>query len=107
MTLEAALIRPSLFKPVVDALIARLQQRKRREQRRGAEAAMREAIRELLLPQPDERRVEARLALARAGGASARDLHLAEAMLVRHRETHAQTRGRSHRSRRRKPAAQA
>jgi hypothetical protein len=107
MTLEAALLRPSLFKPVVDALLARLQQRKRREQRRGAEAAMREVIRELLLPQPDERRVEARLALARASGFAAHELRLAEAMLARHRETRDATRGKSHRSRRRKPPAQA
>ena len=107
MTLEAALLRPSLFKPVVDALLARLQQRRRREQRRGAEAAMRDAIRELLLPQPDERRVEARLALARTGGVPARDVLLAETMLARHRETRDATRGKSHRSRRRKPATQA
>lgn len=106
MTLEAALLRPSLFKPVVDALLARLHQRRRLAQRRGAEAAMRDAIRELL-PQPDERRVEARLAQARAGGVSARDVRLAEAMLARHQETRDATRGKSHRSRRRKAVAQA
>jgi len=104
MTLEAALLRPSLFrpvfKPVFDALLARLQQRRRREQRRGGEVAMRDAIRELLLPQPDERRIEARLALARASGVSAHDIRLAEAMLARHRETREATRGKTHRSRR-------
>ncbi|MBL8261645.1 MAG: hypothetical protein JNM58_04400 [Xanthomonadaceae bacterium] len=107
MTLEAALLRPSLFKPVVDALLARLHQRRRRAQRRGAEAAMRDAIRELLLPHPDERRVEARLAQARAGGVPAHDILLAEAMLARHRETREATRGKTHRSRRRRPAGQA
>lgn len=107
MTLEAALLRPSLFKPVVDALLARLHQRRRLAQRRGAEAAMRDAIRELLLPLPDEHRIETRLAQARAGGIPARDVLLAETMLARHRETRDATRGKTHRSRRRKPAMHA
>lgn len=107
MTLEAALFRPSLFKPVVDVVLARIQKRRRLEMRRSADAAMRDAIRELLLPQPDERRVEARLAQARAGGVSVRDVHLAEAMLARHQETRDATRGKSHRSRRRTAVAQA
>lgn len=92
MTIEAALLRPSLLKPVVDALLARLQQRRRRTQRLNAELALRDAIRELLRIQPDERRVEARLASARAGGASVADIRLVETMLARHRETHPLTR---------------
>lgn len=99
MTLEAALLRPSLFKPVVDALLSRLQQRRRRAQRQNAELALRDAIRELLRVHPDERRVEARIALARAGGVSAADLRLTETMLARHRETRELTRGKSHRRR--------
>lgn len=100
MTLEAALLRPSLLKPVVDALLARVQQRRRRAQRHDAEVALRDAIRELLQTHPDERRVEARIARARAGGAPAADTRLAETMLARHRETRPLTRGKSHRSRR-------
>lgn len=103
--LEAALLpstalRTTLLKPVVAALFARLHQRRRCRMRRSAEQAMREAIRELLLFQPDERRVESRLAQARTSGVPASDIRLAETMLARHRETHARTRGMIHRSRR-------
>ncbi len=98
--LEAALLRPSLIRPVVDLLLSRLDRRRRRRLRRSADAALREAIRELLLPQPDERRVEARIAQARAAGAQPRDTALAETMLTRHRETRLETVGKIHRSRR-------
>jgi len=98
--LEAALLRPSLFRPVVDLLLARLDRRRRRRLRGFADAALREAIRELLLAQPDERRVESKIAQARAAGALARETALAEAMLARHRETRACTAGKLHRSRR-------
>ncbi len=100
MSFEAALLRPALLRPVVDVLLSPLRRRKRRRQRLHAEAALREAIRELLLTCPDERRVEARIARARALGAPTRETALAEAMLARHRDTRAHTRGRSHRSRR-------
>lgn len=110
MTLEAALLRPGLLRPalrpVVDAILARVHRRRRLARQQSGETALREAIRELLLPHPDERRVEARLELARACGARARDTALAEAMLARHRETREATRGKLHRSRRpaRRPA---
>jgi len=103
--LEAALLRPSLFKPVVDVVFARFQRRRKRRMRHRGEAALREAIRELLLAQPDERRVESKIALARALGAHARDTALAEAMLTRHRETRGMTRDKLHRSRRRRQIA--
>jgi hypothetical protein len=108
--LEAALfpsaaLRTTLLKPVVDAVRSRLQQRHRLRQRHSGEAALREAIRELLLPHPDERRVEARIALARASGAQPRDTALAEAMLERHRATRPMTTGKTHRSRRQRQAA--
>lgn len=99
MTLEAALLRPAL-RPVIDAVLARLHRRRRLARQQNGETALREAIRELLLPHPDERRVEARLELARTCGARARDTALAEAMLARHRETRDATRGKLHRSRR-------
>lgn len=104
MTLEAALFRPAL-KPVVDALLLRFRQRRQRQLRRGGEAALQEAIRELLLPHPDERRVEAKLAQARSAGALARDMTLAETMLARHRETRMHTMGKTHRSLRHRQAA--
>jgi hypothetical protein len=103
--LETALLRPSLLRPVLNLLLARLDGRRRRRLRRSADAALREAIRELLLAQPDERRVEAKIALARAAGAAARETALAEAMLQRHRETRARTAGKLHRSRRLRQAA--
>jgi hypothetical protein len=103
--IEAALLRPSLLRPVVDLLLSRLDRRRRRRLRRCADAALRDAIRELLLAQPDERRVEARIAQARAAGAVARETALAEAMLARHRETRACTAGKLHRSRRLSRAA--
>lgn len=103
--LETALLRPSLLRPVLNLLLARLDGRRRRRLRRSADAALREAIRELLLAQPDERRVEAKIAQARAAGGPARDTALAEAMLARHRETRACTAGKLHRSRRRPRAA--
>jgi hypothetical protein len=98
--LEATLLRPSLIRPVVDLLLNRLDRRRRRRLRRGADVVLREAIRELLLAQPDERRVEAKIAQARAAGALTRETALAEAMLARHRETRASTTGKIHRSRR-------
>ena len=104
MTLEAALFRPAL-KPVVDALLLRFRQRRQRQLRRGGEAALRDAIRELLLPHPDERRVEAKLAQARSAGALARDMALAETMLMRHRETRTHTAGKHHLSLRRRGIA--
>lgn len=107
MTLEAALFSPTLLKPVFDALLLRFRQRRQRELRRGGEAALRDAIRELLLPHPDEHRVESKLAQARSAGTLSRDMALAETMLHRHRETRARTAGKAHRSRRRKVAASA
>jgi len=100
MTFEAALLRPALLRPVLDVLLSPLRRRRRRRERMHADAALREAIRELLLACPDERRAEARIARARALGAPSRETSLAEAMLARHRDTRAHTRGRSHRSRR-------
>lgn len=67
MTLEAALFRPAL-KPVVDALLLRFRQRRQRQLRRGGGAALQDAIRELLLPHPDKRRMEAKLAQRRRAG---------------------------------------
>ncbi len=82
MTIEAALI-----KPVVDALLDLFRQGERLRLKHDAEAALREAIRELLLANPDENRAAARIAIARAAGILSEDIVLAENMLEKHRAT--------------------
>jgi hypothetical protein len=96
MPIEAALI-----KPVVDALMSLFRQGEHVQLQRHAEAALREAIRELLLANPDENKAAARIASARAAGILSEDIVLAEDMLQKHRATKARTRGKgtSHKSR--------
>jgi hypothetical protein len=96
MPIEAALI-----KPVVDALMSLFRQGEHVQLQRHAEAALREAIRELLLANPDENKAAARIAIARAAGILSEDIVLAEDMLQKHRATRARTRGKgtSHKSR--------
>ena len=100
MAIEAALI-----KPVVDALLALFQQGSDLKLKRNAQAAVREAIRELLQANPDENRAAARIAIARAAGILSEDVALAEDMLQKHRATRARTSGKAATGRRRKPAA--
>ena len=99
MALETALI-----KPVVDALMALLQRGEKATLKRNAEAALREAIRELLLANPDENKAETRIAIAKAAGILSEDVMLAEDMLEKHRATRAKTRGKAATGRKRKPA---
>lgn len=98
MPIEAALI-----KPVVDALLALFRQGNDIKLKRNAEAALREAIRELLHANPDENRAEARIAIAKAAGILSEDVVLAEDMLKKHRATKARTTGKSSTGRKRKP----
>ena len=63
MTIEAALV-----KPVVDALMGLFRQGHDLTLKHNAEAALREAIRELLLANPDENKAAARIAIAKAAG---------------------------------------
>ena len=100
MPIEAALI-----KPVVDALLALLQRGEKANLKRNADAALREAIRELLLANPDENKAQARIAIAKAAGILSEDVLLAEDMLLKHRATKARTAGKSGTGRKRKPAA--
>lgn len=101
MPIEAALV-----KPVVDALMALFRRGENLHLKHNAEAALREAIRELLLASPDENRAEARIAIARAAGILSEDVVLAEGMLRKHRETRAKTAGKGTGTRaRRRPAA--
>jgi len=99
MPIEAALI-----KPVVDALMGLFRQGEHLKLKRNAEAALREAIRELLLANPDENKAAARIAIAKAAGILSEDVVLAEDMLQKHRASKARTRGRGTVGRARKPA---
>ena len=102
MAIEAALV-----KPVVDALMALFRRGENMQLKHNAEAALREAIRELLLANPDENKAQARIAIAKAAGILSEDVVLAEDMLQKHRATKAKTAGKSGSSRKRKPAAAA
>ena len=100
MPIEAALI-----KPVVDALMGLFRRGENLHLKHNAEAALREAIRELLLANPDENKAEARIAIAKAAGILSGDVVLAEDMLRKHRATKARTAGKAGSSRVRKTAA--
>ena len=102
MAIEAALI-----KPVVDALMALLSRGEKATLKRNAETALREAIRELLLANPDENKAEARIAIAKAAGILSEDVVLAEDMLKKTRAAKAKTAGKSSTGRKRKPATAA
>ena len=100
-------IESALIKPVVDALMALLRRGEQANLKRNAEAAIREAIRELLLANPDENKAQARIAIAKAAGILSEDVVLAEDMLQKHRATKAKTSGKATTGRRRKPATPA
>jgi hypothetical protein len=102
MSIEAALI-----KPVVDALLALFREGSELKLKRDAEGALREAIRELLMANPDENRAAARIAVARAAGILSEDIVLAEDMLQKHRATKARTAGKAATGRKRRPASAA
>ena len=95
-------IESALIKPVVDALMSLLQRGEKANLKRNAEAAVREAIRELLLANPDENKAQARIAIARAAGILSEDIVLAEDMLQKHRATKARTAGKTASGRQRK-----
>lgn len=97
-------IESALVKPVVDALMALLQRGEKANLKRSAESALREAIRELLLANPDENKAQARIAIAKAAGILSEDVVLAEDMLQKHRATKAKTAGKTASGRKRKPA---
>jgi len=100
MPIEAALV-----KPVVDALMGLFRQGHDLQLKHNAEAALREAIRELLLANPDENKAAARIAVAKAAGILSEDVVLAEDMLKKHRDdgNKARTRGKTAVARRRTP----
>jgi hypothetical protein len=102
MAIEAALV-----KPVVDALMALFRRGENMHLKHDAEASLREAIRELLLANPDENKAQARIAIAKAAGILSEDVVLAEDMLKKTRAAKAKTAGKSSTGRKRKPAAAA
>jgi hypothetical protein len=78
---EIVAIEASLIKPIVEALIAALRKAKTHRLKRNAKANITEAIRELVLLNPDATRAEARIAVARAAGIISEELFRAEEML--------------------------
>ena len=99
MAIEAALV-----KPVVDALMALFRRGENMQLKHDAEAALREAIRELLLANPDENKAQAKIAIAKAAGILSEDVVLAEDMLKKTRAAKAKTSGKTATGRKRKPA---
>ncbi len=97
-------IETALIKPVVDALMALLQRGEKATLKRNAETALRDAIRELLLANPDENKAQARIAIAKAAGILSEDVVLAEDMLQKHRATKTKTAGKASSGRKRKAA---
>jgi hypothetical protein len=102
MAIEAALV-----KPVVDALMALFRRGENMHLKHDAEAALREAIRELLLANPDENKAQAKIAIAKAAGILSEDVVLAEDMLNKARAAKAKTAGKASTGRKRKPATAA
>src|SRR6476469_7683018 len=94
-------IEAALVKSVVDALMGLFRQGHDLTLKHNAEAALREAIRELLLANPDENKAAARIAIAKAAGILSEDVVLAEDMLRRHRDTRGRTRSKTGGSRKR------
>jgi hypothetical protein len=103
--MRAMAIETALIKPVVDALMALLQRGEKATLKRNAEAALRDAIRELLLANPDENKAQARIAVAKAAGILSEDVLLAEDMLEKHRASKARTTGKASSGRKRKSRA--
>ncbi len=100
MAIEAALV-----KPVVDALMALFRRGENMHLKHDAEASLREAIRELLLANPDENKAQAKIAIAKAAGILSEDVVLAEDMLNKTRAAKAKTAGKASTGRKRKPAS--
>ncbi len=76
MAIEAAYI-----KPVVDAILGLVKKSSNAKLHRDAAKAVREAIRELLMADPNENAVEAKIAIAKAAGLISHEVLLADEML--------------------------
>jgi hypothetical protein len=76
-------IEAGYIKPVVDAILGLVKKGSNAKLQRDAAKAVREAIRELLLADPNENAVEAKLAIAKAAGLISHDVLLADEMLAK------------------------
>ena len=75
------MIESSLLKPIVDAILGLARSGNNARLKRDAAKAVREAIRELLLADPNESEAEAKIAIAKAAGLISEDVLLADDML--------------------------
>jgi hypothetical protein len=71
-------IQVALLKPLVDAILGLVRAGRGVRLQKSAKKAVEEAIRELLLVNPDENAVETKLAIAKAAGLISNDVLLAE-----------------------------
>jgi hypothetical protein len=78
MAVEAVLI-----KPVVDAILGLFDRGQKAKLQSNARKALREAIRELLLADPNENEAAAKIAIAKAAGIISEDILLADDMLAK------------------------
>ena len=76
-----AMIEASLLKPIVDAILGLARSGNNARLKHDAAKAVREAIRELLLVDPNEGEAEAKIAVAKAAGLISEDVLLADDML--------------------------
>jgi hypothetical protein len=74
-------IETSLIKPIVDAILGLARSGNNARLKRDAAKSVREAIRELLLADPNESEAEAKIAIAKAAGLISEDVLLADDML--------------------------
>lgn len=74
-------IEAGFIKPVVDAILGLVKKGSQAKLQHDAAKAVREAIRELLLADPNENAVEAKIAIAKAAGLISHDVLLADEML--------------------------
>ncbi|MEO6172645.1 MAG: hypothetical protein ABIP02_05960 [Arenimonas sp.] len=74
-------IEAGYIKPVVDAILGLVRKGSNAKLQRDAIKAVREAIRELLLADPNENAIEAKIAIAKAAGLISHDVLLADEML--------------------------
>ena len=75
------LIEAAYIKPLVDAILGLVKKGSNAKLQHDAAKAVREAIRELLLVDPNQNLVETKLAIAKAAGLISQDVLLADAML--------------------------
>ncbi len=74
-------LETSLLKPIVDAILGLARSGSNTRLKRDAAASVREAIRELLLADPNESEAAAKIAIAKAAGLISEDVLLADDML--------------------------